>query len=123
MKPLPQRSQKAVDTITVDLQRIKDRLPPALAAYVDEYAPQILALTAEQTKQWLDLARKGDLQGAYQSLIKSMGADELIRQQQRLNDELRQMNYRNYAAINLQRKAAVAFMEVLLGIALAAVSF
>jgi len=100
------------------LQEMLDKTPTQWKPVVTQYGPALVAMTAQQFADWLNLLVKGNTTEAFAALLTTpeatLGADAVnLAEWKKANDSQSE----NLA---VQRAAAMAVLKILLGVVLAA---
>ena len=105
--------------ITLDglLARTPDRLKPVVA----KYGPGLVAMTAQEFCDWLEMMINGDERAAWEALLAKMPNTALLDAWKKKADEWQAANEKNVARVALQKEAMLAVLKVLLAGVLAMV--
>ena len=110
-------------TFKIDLETLKSQLGEAFAPWVDEYGKALLQMTADEIKNFVLLALKGDVGAAFAIVLEKMDNTDLLAAGKALHDEWATANVVNKQRLALQRQAAEVAVQILLTILLAAIGF
>ena len=103
------------------LQELKAKLPDGMQPWVDQYGPVFLAMAADEVKRWIEMVIQGDMEAAYEAVIRAMEQDSAIGNLAALDARWAAKNKANADAVALGKTAFAKMMEILLTIALAMV--
>jgi len=107
----------------IDLETLKSQLGEAYAPWVDEYGKALLQMTADEIKNFILLALKGDVGAAFAVVLEKMDNAELLTAGNALHADWTTSNVANKQRLALQRRAAEVAVQILLTILLAAIGF
>ena len=105
----------------MNLDELRDKVGDEFKPWVDEFGPALLKLTTDEIMQFILLAFKGDVTGAFAVVLSRMDNAELLAAGQSLHTEWQTANAKNRRKLELQRKAGEVAVQILLAILLAAV--
>ena len=103
------------------LDQLLEKVPPELRPVAAKYGPALVAMTAEQFADWLDLLIKGKTYEAWQEVMAKLDDAGLQAEWKDVGTAWDTANAANADRLSLQREAALAVLKVLLGGALAMV--
>ena len=103
------------------LDELIAKVPEQWRPVAAQYGPALLAMSAEDLWAWIDLLVKGYSDEAYRMLLEKLGSPEVIDEWVTLSADWQTANAANAARVDLQRKAILAILQVLLAAALAMV--
>jgi len=109
--------------LNIDLETLKSQLGEAYAPWVDEYGPALLKMTADEIKNFILLALKGDVGAAFAIVLEKTTNADLLAAGQSLHVDWTTANVANKQRLALQRRAAEVAVQILLTILLAAIGF
>jgi len=95
------------------------RTPDAFKPIVAKYAAGLIAMTAEEFCDWLELLILGKDNAAWQHLLAKMPNADLLKAWQDTGKQWAAANEANARRVGLQKEAIVAVLRVLLAAALA----
>ena len=107
--------------ITIKLDGLLAKTPDLLKPVVQKYGPALVAMTAQEFCDWLDLMINGETDAAWESLLKKMPNGALLDAWNAKAAEWQAANEKNAARVALQKEATLAVLKVLLAGALAMV--
>ena len=102
------------------LDELLARTPDQWKPVVAKYGPALVAMTAQQFADWLDLLINGKTYAAWQAIMAGMSNAELIAAWQDVGADWDKANAANAGRIAMQREAAMTVLKILLAVALAA---
>jgi hypothetical protein len=100
--------------MTITLDGLLAKTPDLLKPIVVKYGPGLVAMTAQEFCDWLDLMLGGDDSAAWAALLKKMPNAALLDAWKAKADEWDLANERNAARVALQKDAVIAVLKVLL---------
>ena len=109
--------------IKLTLDGLLAKTPDLLKPIVVKYGPGLVAMTAQEFCDWLELMLGGDNAAAWEALLKKMPNAALLDAWKTKADEWQAANERNAARLALQREAMLFTLKLLLGVALAGLGF
>ena len=107
--------------MTTKLSELIAKLPTEFQPIARRYADMMIQWTIEQQQAWIDNVAAGNWQPAYESLVQSMTTAELLAEQQRINNELTELNTANAAYIEVQKQTIKDALSTLMMIMMSAV--
>lgn len=107
---------------TITLEGLLAKTPALLRPVVTKYGPALVAMTAGEFSEWLDLIICGDDLAAWRAIVAKAPGPGLLEMWDELDDDWNTANKRNAARVALQRKAVLAVLKVLLVAVLSSVS-
>jgi hypothetical protein len=107
--------------VKITLDGLLAKTPELLKPVVQKYGPSLVAMTAQEFCDWLELMLNGDVDAAWRALLAKMPNENLLQAWKDKNAEWDAANERNAARVALQKEATLAVLKVLLGAALAMV--
>ena len=105
--------------VKITLDGLLAKTPDLLKPVVEKYGPGLVAMTAQEFCDWLDLMLNGDTSAAWAALLKKMPNAALLEAWTTKAAEWDAANERNAARVSLQKEATLAVLKVLLAGALA----
>ena len=103
------------------LDELLDKVPEEFRPVVAEYGPALLKMSAEELWAWIDLLARGDCDEAYRAVLAQMEGADLLAEWAKINGRWQDANKANADRLDLQRRALLAVLQVLLTAALAMV--
>lgn len=101
------------------IQRVPEQFRPVAA----RYGPALLQMSAAELWGWVHLLIEGRTDAAYRAVLDRMDNADLITEWDKVNDQWKEANIQNAASKDVQRRAVLAVLNVLLTMALALVGF
>jgi len=105
--------------ITIKLDGLLEKTPDLLKPVVAKYGPGLVAMTAQEFCDWLDLMINGEVDAAWTALLAKMPNAALLDAWNKKAEEWQAANEKNAARLALQREAMLAVLKVLLAASLA----
>lgn len=99
------------------LQKVPEKFRPL----AQQYLPAFVAMTEAEIIAWTDRLGRGDVDGAYEAVIKRLPNQDLLNEWTAVNAQWDSANAENSRRMALVREARSAVMGIMLTIALAAV--
>ena len=120
---MPNTEESTVSTkpFIADLDALLKRVPESFRPVIARYGPALVKMTAEEFAEWLRLLLLGRTWEAWQNLVGKLDDDAMVMAWKNLDEQWAKANTAEAARWNLQRRAAMAVLQVLLTAALAAV--
>jgi len=109
--------------MTLTLDGLLAKTPDLLKPVVAKYGPGLVAMTAQEFCDWLDMMLNGDTSAAWAALLKKMPNAALLDAWTTKAAEWDAANERNAARVALQKEATLFTLKLLLGAALAGLGF
>ena len=103
------------------IEELLEKVPESFRPVVAKYGPALIEMSAAELWAWLELLVQGKTQEAWRTVMERLPDNELLDLGATLGEKWDEANIRNAEKIALQRSAALAFLKVLLGAALALV--
>lgn len=97
------------------------QVPDSLKPWAVQYGPALVTLTADELKNWIELALSGDVYATTNAIMAKLGSDAQLAAGHELVSGWKALNKKNADSMDLQKTAATAFVKVILALALAAV--
>ena len=104
------------------LDELLSKLPPEAQAIGQQYGPDVLKMTADDLKAWLNYALLGDYISAYKLYLKAADAG-LLAEWGKVEGEWQAANEKNAAKMELSKEIAFAVAKGLVLIVTAALGF
>jgi len=104
---------------TITLNGLLAKTPDLFKPVVQKYGPSLVAMTAQEFCDWLDMMLAGDVDAAWRALLAKMPNADLLQAWKDKNAEWDAANAKNAARVALQKEATLAVLKVLLAGALA----
>jgi hypothetical protein len=105
--------------LTNTLDKLLARTPDLLKPVVQKYGPGLVAMTAQEFCDWLEMMVNGDTGAAWAALLAKMPNQALLDAWKTKAAEWDAANEKNAARVALQKEATVAVLKVLLAGSLA----
>ena len=105
--------------LIITLEGLLAKTPDLLKPVVQKYGPSLVAMTAQEFCEWLEMMLKGDVDAAWRALLAKMPNADLLQAWQDENAKWDAANAKNAARVALQKEATLAVLKVLLAGALA----
>lgn len=103
------------------LEELTAKLPAELQPWAGTYGPVVIAWTQKELEDWLNRLILGDIEAAYRQILKGLGNAEFLASGEALFAAWKSANVENKAQMDLQKRAVLALLKVVLSIALAMV--
>jgi len=98
----------------VTLDGLLAKTPDLLKPVVQKYGPSLVAMTAQEFCDWLEMMVAGDVDAAWRALLAKMPNAALLDAWTTKAAEWDAANERNAARVALQKEAMLAVLKVLL---------
>jgi hypothetical protein len=105
--------------LTNTLDKLLAKTPDLLKPVVQKYGPGLVAMTAQEFCDWLEMMVSGDVGAAWAALLAAMPNQALLEAWKTKAAEWDAANEKNAARVALQKEATVAVLKVLLAGSLA----
>lgn len=101
---------KATQTVNELKQKVDEaigKLPPELQESARLYLGALLAMTRDEIMDLVQQWSQGSVESAYLKLIRNMDVMELGLELDRINRNLKDLNYTNYTFVEVQRECVL----------------
>ena len=103
------------------LQELIDKVPLQFQPVATKYGPALIAMTAQEFADWLDMLINGKTMDAWRAVTAKLSNADLVAAWSDVKENWEAANEKNADRIALQRAAAMAVLKVLLAASLAMV--
>lgn len=105
----------------MNVEELLEKVPENLRPVVAKYGPVLVKMTADELWAWIELIINGKTQEAIDRVMGAADNEELLDVGADLSNRWAAADKANASKLALQKQAALAILQVLLGVALAMV--